>query len=190
MKQTEQSVINSWLRNWFQQHYEFTVTQRQLRRRAITLQGKVLLDAGCGAGFNSQLLLRAFAPQALYGIDLLPEEVALARKNAPEAQISVGDLSATQFPDAFFDAVFTFGVFHHIPQWPVALQEVRRILKPEGVLVGGEIKQLREIGFTWPKFEHDLKAAGFIVQESQKIYFGYFYSFLCVSPADVASPTV
>ncbi len=182
MSSTEQSVMNSRLRHWFQEHYEFTVMRRQLLRRGIDLRGRVLLDAGCGAGANICLLQQALAPQVVYGIDLLPEEVTLARQNAPDAQIAVGDLTATEFSDAFFDAVFAFGVFHHIPQWPIALQEVRRILKPGGVLVGGEIKLVRAVNFSWPGFVQDVEMAGFTMLESQKIYFGYFYSYLCATP--------
>ena len=187
MTVTEKSVMNSRLREWFQQHYEFAVVQRQLRRQGIDLQGKVLLDAGCGAGVNTRLLQQTFAPQAMYGIDLLPEEAVLARQNAPGAHISVGDLVATEFADAQFDAIFAFGVFHHIPHWPTALQEVRRILKPGGVLVGGEIKQVQGNNFTWENFRLDVTIAGFTMLESQKIYFGYFYSYLCASPAVLAN---
>lgn len=181
MTSTEQSVMNSRVRHWFQEHYEFAVLQRQLRRSGVDLRGKVLLDAGCGAGANVRLLQRAFSPEAIYGIDLLPEEVALAQRNAPGAHITVGDLAATGFPDAHFDAVFAFGVFHHIPHWPTALQEVRRILKPDGLLAGGEIRQVRAVDFTWTGFVQDVQAAGFKMLESQKIYFGYFYSYLCVT---------
>lgn len=178
MTSTEQSVMNSRLRQWFQEHYEFAVLQRQLQGCGVDLRGKVLLEAGCGAGANLRLLQRVLTPQALYGIDLLPEEVALAQRRAPEAQVTVGDLSATEFPDAHFDAVFAFGVFHHVPHWLTALQEVRRILKPGGLLAGGEIHRVRAVGFTWPEFVQDAQAAGFKVLDSQKIYLGFFYSYL------------
>lgn len=35
-------------------------------------------------------------------------------------------------PDSVFDAVFGFGVLHHIPDWQGALAEIARVLKPRG----------------------------------------------------------
>lgn len=180
MDQPQLAVMNSWLRRWFQEHYEFKVLAKQLKKSARDLRGKVVLDAGCGAGYSCELILHTYAPAALYGIDLLPAEVAVAQKRGLPAQISVGDITATEFPSSMFDAVFAFGLFHHVPQWALALQEVYRLLKPDGILLGGEIGRERASGFTWAQFARDLETAGFAVLESRKIYFGYFYSFVCV----------
>ncbi|MGB2756585.1 MAG: methyltransferase domain-containing protein [Acidimicrobiia bacterium] len=42
--------------------------------------------------------------------------------------ISVGDASHIEAPDGAFDAVFDFGIIHHIPDWRAATAEVHRVL--------------------------------------------------------------
>jgi ubiquinone/menaquinone biosynthesis C-methylase UbiE len=46
--------------------------------------------------------------------------------------LSVGDVTALDFGDASFDAVFDFAIVHHIPEWRRAVAEVRRVLRPGG----------------------------------------------------------
>ena len=44
----------------------------------------------------------------------------------------VGDACAISVADASYDAVFDFGIIHHVPDWRRALAEVHRVLKPGG----------------------------------------------------------
>jgi ubiquinone/menaquinone biosynthesis C-methylase UbiE len=44
------------------------------------------------------------------------------------------DATALPFPDEYFDCVYSFGVLHHIPDVAEVLSEVKRVLKPGGVL--------------------------------------------------------
>jgi len=56
---------------------------------------------------------------------------------APEIRegilFSVGDCTRLPYRDGTMDAVFGFGVLHHIPDWRQALAEIARVLKPGGV---------------------------------------------------------
>jgi ubiquinone/menaquinone biosynthesis C-methylase UbiE len=60
--------------------------------------------------------------------------VALARarlaSQSGQVRLWVGDVSAIGAPDATYDAVFDFGIIHHVPQWRHVLREVERVLKP------------------------------------------------------------
>ena len=47
-------------------------------------------------------------------------------------ELRVGDASVLDFGDDSFDAVFDFGIIHHIPDWPAAVTEVSRVLRPGG----------------------------------------------------------
>ena len=182
MDATQLQVMNSRLRQWFQKHYEFRVIEKQLRRHNIDLRGKVVLDAGCGSGYSTEVISEMFRPGEVWAFDLMPQQIELARQRGLDAHLFVGDIAAIEQPDAKFDAVFTFGVFHHVPEWPRALSEVYRVLKPGGVLLGGEIKKEPALGFEWEAFAVDVEEAGFRLVESQKIYLGYFYSFVAVKP--------
>jgi ubiquinone/menaquinone biosynthesis C-methylase UbiE len=179
MDKAQQQMIDSPVRQLFQRYYEFGVIRRQLRRSQIQLQHKVILDAGCASGYSTQVIAQLFHPASLYALDLMPEQIEIARQREVNAEFFVGDIAAMELPDAQFDAVFTFGVFHHVPEWTRAIAEVYRVLKPGGVLVGGEMRQTKDGAFTWEQFARDLATAGFHMRQSQGIYFGYFVSFVC-----------
>lgn len=178
MGQAQQQMIDSPLRQWFQEHYEFGVIRRQLRRSQVSLEGKAILDAGCASGYSTGVIARLFRPQSLVAFDLAPEQVTRAQQRGLDARFFAGDIATIDLPDAQFDAVFTFGVFHHVPVWTQAIAEVYRVLKPGGVLLGGEMRQTKDGKFTWTQFTQDLRAGGFKLLQTQGLYFGYFVSFI------------
>jgi len=182
MGRTQLRVINSRIRQFFQKHYEFRVIKRHLEKHHVDLTGKVVLDAGCGSGYSSEVILQKFRPEELYAFDIMPGQVELAKQRGLAARIFVGDIADIELPSEKFDAVFTFGVFHHVPEWPTALREVYRVLKPGGVLLGGEIRREKNVGFEWPTFAQGLEETGFHIVENREIYRGYFISFMCVKP--------
>jgi SAM-dependent methyltransferase len=100
-----------------------------------TLVGKRGLEVGCGRGVGIEILL-ARGAASVAGFDLDPAMVALAQKRLAKyggrARVFVGDAARIAAPDARFDAVVDYGVIHHIPNWPQALREIARVLKPGG----------------------------------------------------------
>jgi ubiquinone/menaquinone biosynthesis C-methylase UbiE len=72
-----------------------------------------------------------------YGIDLSrPMMNRLRAKQYSEAIfVAEGDATQLPFPTGTFDAVVAVHVFHLIPNWRDALAEVRRVLRPGGMLV-------------------------------------------------------
>lgn len=177
MDPRELKLMNSPLRQFFQRYYEFPTWRRLLARQQIDLRGKTILDAGCGSGYSARLIHEAFRPAALHAFDLLPEQVEIARARCPEANVFVGDLMAVDLPSATFDAVFTFGVFHHVPDVERAVAEVKRVLKADGVFIGAE-PQAEIPMFSWNGFQ-DIVRAQFAHCTLIKIYLGYFMGFLC-----------
>jgi SAM-dependent methyltransferase len=72
--------------------------------------------------------------------DYDPAQVALARERLTDldgrVEFRVVDARAMPFDDEQFDAVFSFGVLHHIPGgWRRAVAEVARVLEPDGWFV-------------------------------------------------------
>ncbi len=62
--------------------------------------------------------------------------IELAKKNhGASATFLVMDAAKLDFPDKSFDAVFDFGIIHHIPNWKDCLNEMKRVLKPGGELI-------------------------------------------------------
>ncbi len=45
----------------------------------------------------------------------------------------VGDALTLPYRDGVLDAVFGFGVLHHLPDWRAGLREIARVLKPGGI---------------------------------------------------------
>jgi SAM-dependent methyltransferase len=101
--------------------------------------GMRLLDAGCGPGSITIGLARAVAPGEAVGIDASVEAIAAARERAAaegvtNVRFEVADVCKLPFEDATFDAAFAHALLQHLP-WPLdALLELRRVLRPGGVI--------------------------------------------------------
>ena len=98
-------------------------------------RGLRVLEIGVGLGADHQRFAEAGA--RLIGIDLTERAVEHTRRRlslfALSSNLSVGDAEALDFPDASFDVVYSWGVLHHSPDTPRAIDEVRRVLKPGGI---------------------------------------------------------
>jgi SAM-dependent methyltransferase len=98
-------------------------------------QGLRVLEIGVGLGADHQCFARAGAE--LYGIDLTKRAVKHTQTRfnlfGLKSILSVGDAENLQFPDGFFDEVYSWGVLHHSPDTPKAITEVYRVLKCGGL---------------------------------------------------------
>lgn len=103
---------------------------------------KVVLDYGCGNGVHSIFLAKAGAKKVV-GIDLSRKSLDIAkekiRKYGLENKVEfiVMDCEKMDFPDNYFDIIFDGGTFSSI-DLNKAYQELARVLKPEGFLLGIE----------------------------------------------------
>lgn len=103
-------------------------------------QGKFVLDIGCGGGLISKPMIEQGALVA--GIDLSPESIAAARAAcAGQGDFKVGDARKLPFGDRSFDTVLMADLLDHIPDYPMALAEAARVLKPGGRLFVGTINR-------------------------------------------------
>jgi ubiquinone/menaquinone biosynthesis C-methylase UbiE len=100
--------------------------------------GLDLLDVGCGPGTITSDLARLVAPGRVVGIDRAPEVLAQASAHAGGQGVSielrVGDAYALPLPDASFDVVHAHQLLQHLSDPVRALAEMRRVLRPGGVL--------------------------------------------------------
>jgi ubiquinone/menaquinone biosynthesis C-methylase UbiE len=100
----ETLLVNNPVRGAVQRYYEAPL----LRRLAGRMDGARVLEIGCGNGNGLRVLHEQFGAAAV---------IAAGAVHLP-------------FPDATFDAVFDFGVLHHVPNWQAAVAEIRRVLRP------------------------------------------------------------
>lgn len=112
-----------------------------------------ILDAGCGTGLNLRHL-----PPGSTGIDINPRNIALLQQRLPNHTVVEGDVEALPFADASFGTVLCTEVIEHIPDPSAALAEYRRVLQPDGVLIGSvparsAIWKLRFLSSTCPHSE-------------------------------------
>jgi 2-polyprenyl-3-methyl-5-hydroxy-6-metoxy-1,4-benzoquinol methylase len=97
--------------------------------------GKRVLDAGCGIGYGSNMLAEAGAAEVA-GVDIAEPVIEVARQTAaPGVTFSVGDVAALEFASDSFDLVVCFEVIEHVEDADAVLDELRRVLAPDGLLV-------------------------------------------------------
>ncbi len=113
-----------------QKHFEMPI----FKRMGLNLRGKDVLEIGCGSGYGS-FLLNQLEAKSYLGLDVMEEQIELARKKYPQFQFILQDASdLSQFENASKDVVIIFGVLHHIPNWRKTIDEIARVLKPNGRL--------------------------------------------------------
>lgn len=100
-----------------------------------SLAGKTVLEVGVGMGSHAQIL--AEAAHEFIGIDLTRPAVTATKRRlqltgARRAAVLQMDAEKLAFPDAAFDLVWSWGVIHHSASTRRALEEIRRVLKPDG----------------------------------------------------------
>ncbi len=99
------------------------------------LKGKRVLEIGCGQGSHAELIARAGAQYT--GIDITETAVRRTRKrfelNGLAGQIMQMDAEKMAFPDASFDFVWSWGVIHHSHNTKAIVEQICRILLPQGV---------------------------------------------------------
>jgi ubiquinone/menaquinone biosynthesis C-methylase UbiE len=100
--------------------------------------GMRLLDAGCGPGSITAGLAKRVAPGEAVGIDASPSVIETARTiaGAAHANLSfeVGNIYELRFPAESFDVAFAHQVLQHLRRPVDALEEMRRLLTPGGIV--------------------------------------------------------
>jgi ubiquinone/menaquinone biosynthesis C-methylase UbiE len=136
----ERLLVNNPARALVQRFYEVPL----LRRLGGVVEGGRVLEVGCGQGAGLSLLHREFGAAHVDGVDLDPRQIGRAQRRLRgkyEGSIDLRVASVEQLPfsDATFDAVFDFGILHHVPAWQSGVAEIGRVLKPGGTFFFEEV---------------------------------------------------
>lgn len=101
--------------------------------------GMRVLDFGCGPGTITVGLAKLVEPGEVHGLDMEESQIEIARAAADDgghdnAAFHVGDVFDLPFPDSSFDVAHCHAVLMHVPDVRAALAEVKRVLKPGGLV--------------------------------------------------------
>lgn len=122
------------------------LTRGRLRRALSPSPGERLLEVGPGTGYYSLHVARWISPGGtLHLLDIQQEMLDHTMRLAAEAGVADsmvptrGDARSLPYPDGYFDAAYLVATLGEIPDQKKALRELRRVLKPGGRLVVGEL---------------------------------------------------
>jgi arsenite methyltransferase len=107
--------------------------------------GERVVDVGCGAGFDTVLAADQVGPTGrVVGVDMTPAMLAKARRTAgglglDQVEIREGLAEALPVDDAWADAVIANGVINLCADKAAVFAEIRRVLRPGGVLQFADI---------------------------------------------------
>lgn len=119
--------------------HNLTTAHYLRNREVISTQDKLILDAGCGTGYTSLVLAAANPGAKVVGIDISPVSIDLAQKRAAfhgyenvEFQtLGIDELAQLGLN---FDYINCDEVLYLLPDPQRALQEMRSILNPQGII--------------------------------------------------------
>jgi ubiquinone/menaquinone biosynthesis C-methylase UbiE len=121
---------------------------RRLRAQVVAAaeleDGAQVLDVACGPGRTLPLLLEEVGPGGrVVGVDIAPAMLARARSRAPDAELVEVDVSSgLPFGDDAFDAIVSSFGLSCVPQISPALDELLRVLRPDGVLAVADARMV------------------------------------------------
>jgi predicted O-methyltransferase YrrM len=130
-----QAAIN---RPWFERELGAALARAPEVHAVLSGAGRRIADVGCGEGWSSLALARAFPEATVTGIDVDEPSIAAARSHAEQAELA--DRVRFRGPSGLdeadsFDAAFIFEALHDMPQPVEVLTALRRAVRPEGLVV-------------------------------------------------------
>ncbi|HMK64987.1 MAG TPA: class I SAM-dependent methyltransferase, partial [Thermodesulfobacteriota bacterium] len=129
----------NWVERWVVNN-PFRVLEQNLEIRWLKKMhaldpGFVALEVGCGRGAGAGLVLKEFKPSQIHALDLDLQMLRkaqgyLSQEEKQKISLITGDACRLPLKSASVAAVFDFGALHHAVDWPSALREIARVLKP------------------------------------------------------------
>ena len=131
----------NWAERWAVNNPSRVIQQKWemgwFRKKSSLPEGATILEIGCGRGAGARIIYQIFRPRILHASDLDLDMIRKAENYLPPEdrkpiRFLTADVLKLPYNDVSIDAVFGFGVLHHIPDWQSALKEIARVLKPGG----------------------------------------------------------
>lgn len=126
-------------RPWFERLLAPSLAQVPGVHKVLSKPGARILDVGCGGGWSSIALARAYPDATVLGVDIDEPSVAMAAANAQAAgladRVNFLHQDASTLPAESVDAAFAFECVHDMPRPVDVLSAVRKALAPGAPLV-------------------------------------------------------
>lgn len=178
-----------WFEKWVVNSFSGIYLRWYLLPRLMTLIELPLKGTGValgpGIGLETLALAERFPEATITGVDYDPDQAERARRNlaarpslAGRVTFTPGDATALAFPAEAFDFAYELNVLHHIRDYPAAIREVHRVLKPGSRFFLQDLSRrfflpgLRHLFppeslFTRADLVRQLEAAGFAVEAAR-----------------------
>jgi SAM-dependent methyltransferase len=160
-----------------------------LERLLQPRSGERILEIGPGVGVHALPIAASLRPDGVLDVldaqqEMLDHLMRLAaRRGVTNIVPRQGDARRLPYPDATFDAAYLISVLGEIPDVPIALRELRRVLKPGARLIIAEV--LVDPDFiSLSALQETARAAGFVFERQSGPGFAYWAVF---RPAAVAA---
>ena len=108
-------------------------------------ENQKFLEIGCGNGAACKHIAKMYNLQVT-GVDVDPDQIQNAMKDTEKIhniQFFEGDSTNLKFSDNDYEIVYSSGVLHHISNWRKVLDEINRVLKPNGYYIFSDLTYSR-----------------------------------------------
>ncbi|MGV0850693.1 class I SAM-dependent methyltransferase [Mycolicibacterium phlei] len=133
----------------------------------VDLNGRTVVEIGCGRGGNSAVIAEKFSGAQVIGVDLSSEAIAFCAKAHAKygIEFKVGDALNLPLPDACCDAVVNIESSHAYNNLPKFLGEVRRICRPGAWFLHTDFLSVED----WDYARSRLRSLGFVTESDRDI---------------------
>ena len=120
--------------NFLQKHWH-TRKWHHLKESFGDIEGKSLLDIGCADGTTTRQLQKIMPKAKIVGVDYYKSAIDYANKKRSKIKFVCADVHDLPFENNSFEIVTAIETLEHLENPKKALDEIRRVLKPEGHLM-------------------------------------------------------
>lgn len=139
-----------------------------IAERLAPLDAKSALEVGCGVGYNSRNLAERFPECQFMGVDLSPQHVAAAKKEAGKVtnlKFEEGDFHQLQYECDAFDTAFAVECLCQGTDWREAIREIHRVLRPGGSFIVIDCFRQSQLS----EYEDDVQLAARLVEKTMAV---------------------
>lgn len=131
---------------------------------------KTVLDCAAGVGYGTQIL--SWAAETAFGLDIEPAAIEYADEmySTDNTSFHVGDVTDMPFPEGMFDVVVSFETIEHLKEPEKFVDEVWRVLRPNGVFI---VSAPENSGSIWHVCDYDDEALeSLLLRFPRREYYG------------------